>query len=95
MYKYVIDPTRTVGATDQTRDTGRTDGQMECNQYSPPPPTTSLCGGYKNGIKQQAETDAEYFIKLKNGGIKIISVLDYEYWYQFQSHVWFQVCHIF
>ena len=26
MYKYEMDPTRTVGATEQTRDAGRTDG---------------------------------------------------------------------
>ena len=48
MYKYDMDPTRTVGATERTRDTGRTDGQTdrwtEWNQYTPP--TTSLCGGY-------------------------------------------------
>ena len=35
MYKYVIDPTRTVGATDRTQDAGRMDGRMEWNQYSP------------------------------------------------------------
>ena len=39
MYKYEMDPTRTVGATERTRDVGRTDGQMdgraEWNQYTP------------------------------------------------------------
>ena len=43
MYKYEMDPTRTVGATEQTRDVGRTDrrtdrwmdGWMEWNQYTP------------------------------------------------------------
>ena len=45
MYKYEKDPTRTVGATERTRDAGqtdgRTDGRTEWNQYTPP--TTSLC----------------------------------------------------
>ena len=27
MYKYAIDPTKTVGATERTKDAGRTDGQ--------------------------------------------------------------------
>ena len=35
MYKYEMDPTRTVGATEQTRDAGRTDGRTEWNQYTP------------------------------------------------------------
>ena len=38
MYKYEMDPTRTVGATERTRDVGRTDGQTdgrtEWNQYT-------------------------------------------------------------
>ena len=42
MYKYEMDPTRIVGATEQTQDAGRTDGetdrrrdgQMEWNQYT-------------------------------------------------------------
>ena len=29
MYKYEMDPTRTVGATEQTRDAGRTDRQTD------------------------------------------------------------------
>ena len=29
MYKYEMDPTKTVGATEQTRDGGRTDGQTD------------------------------------------------------------------
>ena len=35
MYKYEMDPTRTVGATERTRDAGRADGQTEWNQYTP------------------------------------------------------------
>ena len=47
MYKYDVDPSRTVGATERTRDAGRTDGRMdirmdgqtdgrmEWNQYTP------------------------------------------------------------
>ena len=45
MYKYAMDPTRTVGATERTQDArlmdGRTDGRSETNI----PPTTSLFGG--------------------------------------------------
>ena len=35
MHKYEMDPTRTVGATERTRDAGRTDGRTEWNQYTP------------------------------------------------------------
>ena len=35
MYKYEMDPTRTVGATEQTRYAGRMDGRTEWNQYTP------------------------------------------------------------
>ena len=45
MYKYEMDPTRTVGATERTRDAGRTDGRSETNI----PPTTLLCGGGGGG----------------------------------------------
>ena len=38
MYKYEVNPTRTVGATERTRDAGRTDGRSEINI----PPTISL-----------------------------------------------------
>ena len=31
MYKYEIDPTKTVGATERTWDAGRTDGRSETN----------------------------------------------------------------
>ena len=31
MYKYEMDPTRTVGATERTRDAGQTDGRSETN----------------------------------------------------------------
>ena len=34
MYKYEMDPTRTVGAIERTRDAGRTDGQTEWNQFT-------------------------------------------------------------
>ena len=36
MYKYEMDPTRTVGATERTRDAGRTDGQTDW--VKPPTP---------------------------------------------------------
>ena len=47
MHKYEMDSTRTVGATERTRDAGRTDGQAEegVKPLYTPPPTTSLCGG--------------------------------------------------
>ena len=41
MYKYEVNPTRTVGATERTRDAGRTDGRSETNIS----PTISLYGG--------------------------------------------------
>ena len=47
MYKYEMDPSRTVGATERTRDAGRTDGVKPIY-----PPTTLLCGGYNNCIPQ-------------------------------------------
>ena len=70
MYKYEMDPTRTVGATERTYDAGRTrdgrrmdgravgrtDGRSETNIPPPPPPTTSLCGGYNN----DNETDPDF-----------------------------------
>ena len=49
MYKYEMDPTRTVGATERTRDAGRmdgqTDGQTDGRSETNIPPTISLCGG--------------------------------------------------
>ena len=35
MYKYEMDPTRTVGATERTQDAGQMDGRTEWNQYTP------------------------------------------------------------
>ena len=35
MYKYKMDPTRAVGATEQTQNAGWTDGRTEWNQYTP------------------------------------------------------------
>ena len=51
MYKYEMDPIRTVEGTEWTRDAGRTRmdaGRMEGRTdgvYPIYPPTTSLCGG--------------------------------------------------
>ena len=53
MYKYEMDPTRTVGATERTRDAGWTDGQSEWNQYTPI--TTSLCVGYNESIHRNCK----------------------------------------
>ena len=33
MYKFEMDPTRTVGATELTRDVGRTDRRTDVSQY--------------------------------------------------------------
>ena len=41
MYKYEMDPTRTVGATERTREAGRTDGRSETNI---PPNNFVVCG---------------------------------------------------
>ena len=49
MYKYEMDPSKTVGTTERTQGAGRTDGRT--NRWTDGvkpihPPTTSLCGGY-------------------------------------------------
>ena len=56
MYKYEMDPIRTVGDTERTQDAGWTDGWTDgwmdgqTDGVKPIyPPTTSLCGGYNNG----------------------------------------------
>ena len=56
MYEYEMGQTRTLGATERTRDAGRTGGQTDSRTdgvkpiYPPistlSPHTTSLCGGY-------------------------------------------------
>ena len=57
MYKYETDRTRTVGATERTRDAGRTDGRTDGRSETNIPPTTSLCGGliillYRSHLQQ-------------------------------------------
>ena len=42
MYKYEMDPTRTVDATERTQDAGRTDGRSETNI----PPHNFVVWGY-------------------------------------------------
>ena len=49
MYKYKMDPIRTVGTAERTRDAGGLDRQMDgrTDEVKPIyPPTTSLCEGY-------------------------------------------------
>ena len=49
MYKYETDPTRTVGATERTRDAGRMDGRRDGRTGGVKPiypPTTTMFGGY-------------------------------------------------
>ena len=51
MYEYEMNPTRTVGATERTRDAGRTDRWTDGRTNGVKPiysPTTSLCGGITN-----------------------------------------------
>ena len=50
MYKYEMDPTRTVGVTERTLDAGWTDGQSETNI----PPNNFVVRGY-NKKKQHAK----------------------------------------
>ena len=50
MYKYEMDPTRTVEATERTRDAGRTrDGRTDRRSETNIPPQQLRCaGGYDN-----------------------------------------------
>ena len=50
--EYQMDPTRTVGATERTRDAGRTDGRSETII----PPTISLCAGIIMDWRRTGET---------------------------------------
>ena len=43
MYKYEMDPTRTVGSTERTQDAGRTDGRT--NGVKPIHPQQLRCAG--------------------------------------------------
>ena len=43
MYKYKMDPTSTVGATEQTRDAGRMDGQTDGRSETNIPPQQLRC----------------------------------------------------
>ena len=77
MTKYEMDPTRTVGATDRTRDVGRMDGQMEWNQYTPQ--QVCCAGGIittKHG-KPQLMTDAcfmGYNIMLSQAMLSVVTL---------------------
>ena len=63
MYKYDMDPTKTVGTTERTRDAGQTDGRTDRwtdrrtdgqSESSIPPQQLRCTGVYKNGtIKVQ------------------------------------------
>ena len=56
MYEYEMDQTRTVGATERTRDVGRMDRRTDRQSETNIPPTTSLCGGYNHGFFQDLMT---------------------------------------
>ena len=45
MYKYEMDPTKTVGATERTRDVGQTDGQTDGQSETSIPPQQLCCAG--------------------------------------------------
>ena len=55
MYKYEMDPTRTVGATEQTRVAGRmdgrADGQMDGRSETNIPPNNFVVRGYNKQTK--------------------------------------------
>ena len=73
MYKYEMDPTRTVHATEGTRDAGRTDGRT--NWVKPIyPPTTSLCGVYKNSTGNSGGLSHTWFqyLPLEQQRLKIM-----------------------
>ena len=58
MYKYEMDPTRTVEATDRTRDAGRTrdvrtDGQAGGRSETNIPPNNFVVRGYNNQNKNE------------------------------------------
>ena len=46
MYKYEMDPTRTVGATERTRDAGQTDGRTDGRSETNIPPNNFVVWGY-------------------------------------------------
>ena len=50
MFRYEMDPTRTVGAAERTRDVGRTDVRTEWNQYTP---NNFVVGGYNEIAKDK------------------------------------------
>ena len=50
MYEYEMDPTRTVGATEQTRDAGRTDRRTDGWREINIPLNNFVVWGYKNVI---------------------------------------------
>ena len=54
MYKYEMDPTKTVGATEQTRNVGQKDGQMDGRtdgrSETNIPPNNFDVWGYKENV---------------------------------------------
>ena len=57
IYKYEMDPTRTVGSTERTRDAGRRDGRKDGQtgrrtEWTNILPRTSLRGGYNKGMSK-------------------------------------------
>ena len=44
MHRYEMDPTKTVGATEQTQDAGRSDGRMDGVKTNIPPNNVIVCG---------------------------------------------------
>ena len=51
MYKHEMDPTRTLGATERTRNAGRTDGRTDGWSETNIPPSNFVVGGGYNKHK--------------------------------------------
>ena len=70
MYKYEIDPTRTLGATERTCDAGQMDGRTDRRtdgvKLIYPPPTTLLCGVYNKAALwlSHLHSDISYYGKI-------------------------------
>ena len=65
MYKYEMDPSRTVDTTERTRDVGQMDGRTD-RQTDGVKPTTWLCWGYKYSNFQARQLSWKWH--LQNGG---------------------------
>ena len=66
MYEYEMDPTKTVGATERTRDAGRTDGQTDGrSETSIPPNNFVVRGGYNDNKFNSTKSLRVYYWYVK------------------------------